>query len=215
MRVWPLLAALLLPLAPLASAQSAENILIHADEPLWRPGDKALWPQHFSEGDSFGCIHHLRLGIWRFVATKAEEADAPDESHDTFYSFGNYGVFHCHMNIAFGYEPDKFETSRPGFLVKVGDAGSTELWALQIGARPGSDYMLLSREPSTPAIERFNVLQQDCPRRKVRGGPRLDILSTRYCAVSSKRELLTIARRMAKLAPLGTLTFEQDGPVDD
>lgn len=43
-----------------------------------------------------------------------------------------------------------------------------ELWAVQIGARPGSDYLLLSREPVEGLVEKFKVLQVACPTANVR-----------------------------------------------
>jgi hypothetical protein len=72
--------------------------------------------------------------------------------------------------------------------------------------------LLLSRRPAEGLIEKFNVLQTACPRANVRDAGSLDILLTRYCAVSSRRELIRLARRMAQRPPLGTLTRV---PVDD
>jgi hypothetical protein len=70
---------------------------------------------------------------------------------------------------------------------------------------PGSDYVLLAREPGDAKIERFTVLQQRCPsgqRREVKG---LDIWTTRYCAIDSRSELLSLARRMLALPALGVI----------
>ena len=62
--------------------------------------------------------------------------------------------------------------------------------------------------PIEAVIDRFEVLQRTCSRSQVRGGASLDILLTRYCAINTKGELIALARRMAKLPALGTLTFE-------
>ena len=72
--------------------------------------------------------------------------------------------------------------------------------------------MLLTRGPAEGLIEKFNVLQAECPRENVRDAGSLDILLTRYCAVNSRNELIRLARRMAQRPPLGILTRV---PVDD
>lgn len=194
--------ALFLGVSRPAAAQEAE--IVHADEPLWAPGSAEVWPQHLEAPDAFGCQHRVKLGRWRFA--RADSGDEPE----AWYDFGNYGVMHCWMNIAEGHEPGVFGDVRPGFLIEIGRAGEVELWALQIGARPGSDYLLLSRRPGPGPIDRFEVLQRTCSRSQVRGGASLDILLTRYCAINTKGEMIALARRMAKLPVLGVLSFERD-----
>jgi hypothetical protein len=46
----------------------------------------------------------------------------------------------------------------------------------------------------------------------LRGGPSLDILLTRYCAISSRGEMLAMARRMVRLPALGVMKFESEPP---
>lgn len=77
---------------------------------------------------------------------------------------------------------------------------------MQIGARPGSEYLLLSRDPAEGLIDKFNVLQTACPRDNVRDGGSLDILLTRYCTIKSRTELIRLARRMTQHPPRGSLT---------
>lgn len=194
--------ALLMSLSRPAHAQEAD--LVHADAPLWAPYANNVWPQHFVDAGSFGCQHRMSLGQWRY-APAGDEGGA-----ERWYRFDNYGVIHCWMNIAEASEPDAFGDVRPGFLVEIGRAGDVELWALQVGAKPGSDYLLLSREPGEGPIRRFHVLQRRCPRERVRAGAPLDILTTRYCGINTQAEMAALARRMAKLPALGTLTFERD-----
>jgi hypothetical protein len=187
---------------------------IHSDAPLWKPGDDKVSPRHFVDGDSFGCIHRLKLGIWRYTeaASDAGEHFAED---DLRYRFSNYGVFHCWMNVTTAYGPGSFEDNRPGFLIELGDMGGKQLWALQLGARPGSDYLLLARLVGGGPINRFEVLRRECSETQIRGGPSLDILLTRYCAINSQDELLALARRMAKRPPLGVIAFEREEPESE
>jgi hypothetical protein len=209
-----LVAALLF--APSAGSQSVDEIaddLIHSDLPIFGSGDDNKWPQHFSDDGSFGCTSRVAFGDWAFRETGAE-----DEDDVVWYRFTNYGVFHCWANTIRADEREELDKAdfKPSFFVLLGtakvDGSDVELWALQIGARPGSEYLLLSRAPGESLIERFNVLQSACPRANVREGDALDTLLTRYCAINSRRELNRLARRMAQLPPHGTLIRV---PLDD
>ncbi|WP_337186549.1 hypothetical protein [Phenylobacterium sp.] len=200
-------AAVALMWSSATAAQQAE--LLHSDLPLWRPGDAGVSPRAFTNPETFGCAHRLKLGIWRF------DARGEDEGDPIWYRLTNYGMMHCWMNVAEGSDHDTFGSSRPAFLVELGSAGGRELWALQLGARPGSEYLLLARSPAEGPIGQFDVLQRDCTRRQLRQGEPLDILITRYCGINSKHELVAMARRMAKLPPLGRMRFHGLPPDSD
>lgn len=197
-------------LAPRAKAQSPDEVandLLHSDVPLFGRGGDDEWPQHFHDADSFGCASRVAFGDWSLRA-----ADAADEDDAEWYRFSNYGVFHCWAMTFRAYERGKLDgaESRPSFFVLLGTtrvAGKdVELWTVQIGARPGSDYLLLARAPGAETIDTFTVLQAACPRGNVRDSGSLDILLTRYCVVRSRAELVRLARRMAQRPPRGTLT---------
>mgnify|MGYP001212044267 FL=1 len=209
-----LVAALLF--APSVNGQSLDEMaddLLHSDLPIFGRGGDNEWPQHFYDGDSFGCTSRVAFGDWVF-----RERGAEVEDDVLWYRFSNYGVFHCWANIFRAYERSRldgadFHPSFFAFLCSTSVNGSDiELWTVQIGARPGSQYLLLSRDPAEGLIEKFNVLQTACPRANVRDAGSLDILVTRYCAVNSRGELIRLARRMVQRPPLGTLTRV---PVDD
>ena len=208
------LVATLLAVLSATPALAQDNDLIHSDAPLWKPGSDKVSPSHFVDGDSFGCAHRMKLGVWRYTET-ASDAEAHSVEDDTWYRFTSYGVFHCWMNVSMGYEPGKFMDSRPGFLIELGDMGGKQLWAFQVGARPGSDYLLLARSASDRAIDRFEVLQRECSKAQLRGGPSLDILMTRYCAINSQEDMVALARRMAKRPPVGVMAFEREEPEGD
>ncbi|HEY7640438.1 MAG TPA: hypothetical protein VH814_11985 [Steroidobacteraceae bacterium] len=209
-----LVAALLL--APSVNGQSVDEIaddLLHSDLPIFGRGGDNEWPQHFHDDDSFGCTSRVAFGDWAF-----HERGAEVENDLLWYRFSNYGVFHCWANTFRANERTRLDgaDSQPSFFVFLGSASvngsDIELWTLQIGARPGSEYLLLSRDPAEGLIEKFNVLQTACPRANVRDAGSLDILLTRYCAVNSRSELIRLARRMAQRPPLGSLSRV---PVDD
>jgi hypothetical protein len=212
MRVLGLSGALLvvaaLLFAPSASAQSPQEMasdVVHSDLPIFGHGDDNEWPQHFYDDDSFGCTSRVAFGDWAFREAGGDEGDAE------WYRFTNYGVFHCWANTFRSYERERLDGAdfHPSFFVLLGTARSggaeVELWAIQIGARPGSEYLLLSRTPGDGLIDNFNVLQTECSRGSVRDAGSLDILLTRYCAINSRSELIRLARRMVQRPPLGTL----------
>jgi len=192
---------------PHESVSEVESDLLHSDLPIFGHGSDNVWPQHFYDEDSFGCTSPVGFGDWVFQKTNAEV-----ESDVQWYRFSNYGVFHCWANTSRAYERTRLDDAdfHPSFFVFLGktsvDQRDIELWTIQIGARPGSDYLLLSRAPANGVIEKFSVLETACPRTNVRDAGSLDILLTRYCAVNSRTELIRLARSMAKRPPLGTLT---------
>jgi hypothetical protein len=203
-----LVAALLF--APSVNGESADETaddLLYSDLPIFGRGGENEWPQHFYAEDSFGCTSRVAFGDWIFQKRGAEVEDDMQ-----WYRFTNYGVFHCWANTFRAYERARLDGAdfHPSFFAFLGstsvNGSDIELWTVQIGARPGSQYLLLSRSPAEGLIEKFNVLQIACPRANVRDAGSLDILLTRYCAVSSRSELIRLARRMAQRPPLGTLT---------
>jgi hypothetical protein len=204
-----ILAAALL-FAPSVNGQTLDDKagdLLHSDLPLFGRGGDNEWPQHFTDESSFGCTSRVAFGDWIFRETATEVEDDA-----RWYRFSNYGVFHCWANTFRAFERARLDGAdfHPSFFAFLGSVivrgVDVELWTIQIGARPGSEYLLLSRAPGEGLIENFNVLQTACPRANVRDAGSLDILLTRYCAVNSRRELVSLARRMAQRPPLGTLT---------
>ena len=189
--------------------------ILHSDLPIFGHGSDNEWPQHFYDEDSFGCISRVGFGDWVFQETGAEVPRGVQ-----WYRFSNYGAFHCWANTYRAYERARLDgaDSNPSFFVFLSktsvDQRDIELWTIQIGARPGSEYLLLSRAPADGVIEKFTVLQSECPRTNVRDAGSLDILITRYCAVNSRTELVRLARSMAKRSPLGTLSRVPDNDED-
>lgn len=200
-----------------ADERPSDN-LIHSDLPLYTFDWEEIWPQSFADGGSFGCLNRVRTGDWR-LRHRADE----DEDDSDWIRLENAGVFHCAIYFQqspFRDELDQ-ETPRPGFMVEIGEAerdGRTwELWAAQIGMRPGSDYMLLAKPnlEEEPVIESFTVLQRRCPEgaeRRVEGN--LDVWTNRYCAINSQDDLLALAKDMFELPPLGMLELVETLEVD-
>lgn len=194
-----------------ATAQDAEERheeLVHADLPLYG-GEDEKWPKAFTDDDGgFGCASSVRFGDWSY-----RDAEGGDEAR--WYRFSNYGVFHCFAVVKEAPERTELGAAsfRYAFFVPIGEARidrrKIELWVLQMGGRPGSDYLLLAREPAKGMVTRFDVLQRKCPPSAIRDGGGIDILPTRYCAINSRNDLVALARAMGRLKPLGTITLEE------
>ncbi|MGE3303571.1 MAG: hypothetical protein AB7M12_10700 [Hyphomonadaceae bacterium] len=184
--------------------------LIHSDTPLLAKGEDEYWPNELARDDAFGCASRVAFGDWLF-----REENGGSDADLTWYRVENYGVFHCFALVGEASERVELGSAerRPSFFVKLGmaqsrDGGAVEAWALQMGARPGSDYLLFSREPSEQTVKSFSVLQSKCPADRVRSGGALSILRTDYCAINSRADLVRLAQRMGRLPPRGTLTLE-------
>ncbi|WP_162143728.1 hypothetical protein [Hellea balneolensis] len=168
-----------------ASDDELYDDLIHSDVPLWSASDDNVWPQHFTNEDEFGCVNRSKFGDWRFTDSDGDHM---------WYRFQNYGVFHCWVNVYEAYERNELETAehKPSFFVELTNVDSKkvnyDLWAVQIGARHGSDYILLARESEKKMSDNYLVLQRKCSRNNIRSGPNLDILKTDYCSINSKKD---------------------------
>lgn len=181
--------------------------MIHSPVPLYSFEWEGTWPRSFRSDNDFGCSSRVAFGDWHFVPAY------PDGSETEHWErFSNYGVFHCAAMIRSSDEQSELKEANSdyGLFVQIGTAklGSAnwELWVVQRGFRPGSQYTLLAREPGTGMIERFNVLQQQCPPGTQLEAKSMDIWKTRYCAINSRADLTALARRMLKLPHRGTLT---------
>jgi hypothetical protein len=183
----------------------ARSDILFSDLPLYRGESENMWPQHFYDDSSFGCVSRVAFGDWVF---REQGDDDP-----VWFRFRNYGAFHCWALVGRGYERQQLESaaSKPAYFVLMGNlevgGDRRELWAIQIGARPGSEYILLSRSPRDGLIASFDVLQIRCPRANVRDAGSVDILLTRYCAVNTRGDLLRLAQQMAHLPAVGSLAL--------
>jgi hypothetical protein len=193
------------PAGQLREADSdVQSDILHSDLPLFNGGDD-VWPRAFAEGDSFGCASRVAFGDWAL----RDRESAPT----AWRRISNYGVFHCLAVVGKSADRARLEEAeaRPAFFVFLGatafDGRTTELWALQVGARPGSDYLLLARAPAEGPIDRFDVLQSRCPAGAVRDAGAHSFVLTRYCVMNTKADLRALAGRMARLPAAGTLAL--------
>lgn len=181
---------------------------VHSDLPLYNYDWEDLWPRHFSHGEgenyTFGCTSRVQFGDWEFSANPIDEF-----GYGWWMRAINYGVFHCATNFTIADERAELEEGEfsPGYFVRLGVFGETELWAIQEGMIPGSSYTLLARPTDPEIVTSFSVLQRRCPEdamRELAGG--LDNWRTDYCAINTQEDLLALAIEMLDYPALGTLT---------
>jgi len=191
MRRW---AAPIIGLALGLSTAPASAQELRSDSPLWTyeyERNEALFPQSFHDADSFGCVHSIPTGLYRLTGV--------DEAEAGYWLLENYGVFHCALLFSRAYELDEIGD---GFIdyawvVKLDeivedDGSETELMALQIGVRSGSQYILLrKREGDSQHLE---LLAQECPPSAERRTATIDIWRQDVCVVASQDQLRSIAR---------------------
>ena len=192
-----------------------QQTLIHSDLPLYDFSWDDLWPRSFYAPDIIaGCESRVAFGDWQLAPNPANEfAEDP-----LWYRISNSGVFHCAASIRTAFERgelDAGEFSR-GFFARIGEGkrnGETwELWVLQQGLVPGSDYLLLARKAnSDELIITFSVLQSRCAKAALIEADNFDIWNTSYCKINTRGELLAVARRMLKEPDYGTLRRIEDG----
>jgi hypothetical protein len=188
--------------------------LLHSDLPLFGAAFQNKWPQSIesnarSEVIEIGCTSRVAFGDWEYRPAGGKKDDTQ------WHRFSNYGAFHCAAIASEAMQREKLDHAawRYSFFAYLGRGRTrgeeVELWALQQGTTPGSDYLLLSRKPSEELIKSFTVLQRQCPRGNRRDGTPIDVFSTAYCAIKSQQELIRLARQMATRSPLGTLDLAE------
>lgn len=223
MRPFLCLLALVSALAAVPARADDEELrhadLIHAPVPLYTFDWADIWPRSIVDPGPdviAGCESRVAFGDWRYVP-----AWSRSERDHEWLRWGNYGVFHCAGNVWRADDRPGLENGAfaRGFFVRIGEGRVRgrryELWALQEGFIPGSNYTLLARpaEEGDGVVERFDVLQRRCPARNRRKARGLDSWLTGYCAIETRDALLAMARRMLREPFLGELRREKEkGP---
>jgi hypothetical protein len=186
---------------------------VRADLPIYTMTYDELWPRRLAPNDegTIGCESRVTFGDWKF-----EPFD--EQAAETYWlRLRNFGVFTCAALLNIADEQDQLSDAEEkiAFFVQIGEENvedpTRELWALQQGTIPGSDYLLLSREINEELVSKFTVLQRKCPIGALRSVLGMDSWLVSYCAINSHEDLLRFANEMLKLPPLGTLEM-QEGP---
>lgn len=208
LRIGMMLAGLLASAAPAV----AQDVLLRSDLPLWTEVDDNVWPRSFTDSDGMGCVYPLPAGFWTRV-------DAGTPRQVTSVRVRNQGIVHCVLGVSTSDEsPPEWGDEEPAMLVDFGKAprpgGDLSLYALQVGFRGGSRYVLFAAEPAKGQIRRLLVLAPECPDEWVRKSQKATVWLTEYCAVPNEAGLRRIAEAAARKPPVGTLEYLGPAPGD-
>jgi len=194
--------ALTLVLALTALSSPAAALELRSDLPLWGAGEsrERVWPEHFTDQDGLGCVLNLKPGDWRFRETD----DSPNGPFD-WLRISHYGVFHCAAQFVEAHRREALAGAAAdiGYIIELGRAdnkpGAEELFALQLGMHSSRYVLLAASNPAeVQTVQRYRVLEPDCPRANVRRGPTIDSFITSYCVVNDRRTLIAVARAAAR-----------------
>ena len=217
-RVGFVFGALALYSAPAAAQdEEYEAVRVHSDLPIYTFNYEDVWPRSIRSQESdrivlrFGCTSRVSFGDWKFTPNPSDEY-----GDEWWLRVSNYGVFHCAANLRHADTINDLENGEfsRGLFVRIGDEDvdepRRELWILQQGFVPGSDYIFLARDLNEERVTSFTVLQRRCPIGAYREVLGMDVWTTGYCAINSDTDMFRFASEMLKLPPLGELTLQKD-----
>ena len=216
MRLRAAIAASILSLCHQAHASG--YTLIRSDLPLWSESDEGVWPVSVMTEGSFGMASIFSQGDWKVEETDCTSRDADDCA--TWMSLQITSVFHPRFSFreALTREALKHTESEISVLVDLDQKSKgAKIFALQIGFRGGSRYMLVSASSETTPIKQMTLLDARCltgqPGVERRKAAFSSIYLTDYCSVSSKVALRSIAHDALRRAPLGRLSWQAGNPA--
>lgn len=192
------------------------DLLLRSDLPLWLDyQDQSISPRSFQDETGFGCLSEWQMGDWKLTYTAKNAWYTPTP---IWWRVNMHGIIHCGASFQQGSDRGGNAGGvRAGFMVKLGVDAATglELWAWEIGVRPGSEYMLLATSGDEKQ-KRFRVLDTDCNGGEIRrADPTLSTWRTDYCNVPTQDVMRSIAKAAAARPPLGELVFMGETPANE
>ena len=195
--------------APVAAGPA---LLVKADVPLWSENHPDVWPRALG-GDRIGYASIFPFGDWRRIDRKCT-AEVGSADCESWWRLELASLFHGGYSLGFAEMRAQLASRSRGDIAVIAELGATrgdqKLFAVQVGFRGGSEYILLSA-PATPAVKQATVLDPRCedagPHSTIRRGPFSSMFITDYCAVRDREGVLLMARAAANRPPLATLEW--------
>lgn len=202
------LTALLLTLLA-APALADGYVPLRSDLPVLKGRPDAIWPQVSVDDSGFSAASIIALGDWKRTESNCFEG----ESCESWLRLDIMSIFHGGYVIAQASSRDDLDaTGEPGRIAELGGGstvGGANLFAIQIGIRGGSAYILVSAPDETP-IKHLTVLDSDCAHSgaaRLRDAGAVAALYTSYCVVDSWAALKRLAVAALNRPPLAKLEF--------
>lgn len=201
-----------------AVASDAAGVL-RSDLPLWSESNKGVWPSDCSSENSIAKCSIFAMGDWR--RTEADCADA--EPHClSWVRLQMTAVFHARFGYSSAPRREELDLalSEISIIAPLNTSSvPRRLYALQIGFRGGSRYILLSVERARDhPIRHLTVLDPRCDRTipgvRVRKAKFSSSYITEYCVAETKSALLGLAQAALNRPPLATLDWIADVPIN-
>jgi hypothetical protein len=202
------LAALLLFGACVTAAHSGPAaIYFHSDLPLKPFKDQDMWPRAYGWDSMDGKYSPFGFGDWALRPTGCSDDTCLRYVRlDSGYQLEGYGFDET------DWRRELSDHGSPALIFKLEAGAGSTLFALQIGYRGGSRYIVVSATPDGNGDFRtMTLLDAQCLtgaglrwRRSLSDPPEPE---EDYCVVPSMAALRTIARAALNRAPLASLTF--------
>jgi hypothetical protein len=184
------LAALWLPLA----AAAEDELLIHSDLPFTPKEGQSISPFQCGGSDGIASCSVFAMGNWRLHRLPC------DIDCDEWINLHNAGIFHPVYGFHRSWKKDDTGADTDlAFIIRLTrEKEPVELYAIEIGLRPGSRYLLVARRPGTKGlVKNLDVLDARCEGDGTnwrRPPEPIDVFLTDYCAVATIDALERMAR---------------------
>ena len=190
-----------------ADPDEPRAIYFHSDLPLRPSKDQTFWPQPFARDGADGVRSPFGFGDWELRPAGCSGASCLrylrlDIGHELYaYAFDE------------AERRDWLSTNGPSAAIfKLEPDEASTLFAVQVGYRGGSRYILVSARPDNDGlVKTMTLLDARCLdsagalwRRSVSQPPEPE---EDYCAIDTMASLVAIAREALRRPPLATLRF--------
>jgi hypothetical protein len=193
----------------LTATGAAADPWVRADIPVKTKDWQEPWPRGCSSKDEIAMCSRFETGNWRVRLTECGTACEHWATLRFFSAIdGGYTYGEGYAEEP-GAEPQGAE---PAYIIPLAreGVGGVGLYALEVGFRDGSRYILLSTRNDGAMIDRASVLDTRCPVHMKGVEQRKSsrrFFFTEYCAVSSVEALEAMAREALGRAPYATMEW--------
>ena len=189
---------------PLGAA-AEDELLIHSDLPFTPKEGQTISPYHCDAPDVIASCTEFPIGNWRMHRSDCSDCDE-------WIGLRMNGIFHPVYGFQRSFtKGDAGSVTDLAFIIRLTRKREpVELYAIEIGLRTGSRYMLVARRGRKERIENLDVLDARCDGEGAtwrRPPEPIDVFLTDYCAVATIDALERMAREALKRPRYATLDW--------
>lgn len=197
-------------LAMLLGSPAYADALIRSDLPLSPREDQSIWPANCEPQpvDALAMCSRFSLGDWEIRWAGCSE---PAGRCGGYAELSIFSVIDGFYTYAEGKTRGALAGhGDPALIFKLEPGTDSTLYALQIGFRGGSRYVLPSVTGGDARIDHASILDTGCPALPgvhARGVHAAGFFREDYCVVDSMAALIAVGREALNRAPAGTMSF--------